>query len=80
MRFLHLQPDPFRFPLWLMCANTLRPRLRIASWRRFSVSSTENGLRFVMIPSIEGGITNGVESLLLIMNLLFTHPNFKSKK
>ena len=38
----------------------------MASWRRATVSSTENGLGLVTMPSTEGGVPDGVGSFMVL--------------
>src|SRR5207302_9891697 len=49
-----------------MWAKRVRLRLCIASWRRFNVSSAENGLGLVTIPSTKGGVPGCVCSFTFL--------------
>jgi hypothetical protein len=66
-----VRPTRFASPLWSIWAKRIRFRLCIPSWRRTNVSSTENGLGLVTIPSTEGGVPGFVGSFMFLTYLLY---------
>src|SRR6266566_1034978 len=65
-----VSPTRLASPLWSIWAKRVRLRLCIASWRRCNVSSTENGLGLVTMPSTEGGVPGFVGSFMFLTSLL----------
>jgi len=61
-----VRPTPLAKSLWSIWSNRVMLRLRMASFRRTTVSSTGNGLGLLSMPSTEGGVPDGAALFMVL--------------